>query len=178
MPDSILLAPIDAALAPVSLEPVALAYAIVLNSPADTLLEHVGDGGDSKSTTTRRGEICAAVWAAHRVAIDASKLSADERSNLNELLWRRLRIHWRNYGGSSEEAFAWLERRSSEYLHAQPRANSISAASHIVKTLFDATGIEQDDHTSRSRVISSLVGHRIISEVNHLNELKAQFRFV
>jgi hypothetical protein len=165
----------------VSLDSLALAYVIVLNSLAETLYEHTApvDGdADSQAMTRRRREICAAVWAANRAALDASNLSGNERALMNKLVWRRLHVHWKSFCGSSEEGAAWLESRSTEYLRAQVRASAVTAASHIVKMLFDAIGSKENGASAHSRVLASLVGHRIISEVNHLNELKSQFRFV
>jgi hypothetical protein len=163
-----------------SLESLAVAYVIVLNSLAETLLEHVlvPVGVDAQDTNPRRREIYAAVWAANRAALGASNLSPDERDRLVELVWRRLHVHWQGSCGSLGEATVWLERRSAEYLEALPRGSSISAANHLVKVLFEALGARADSFATRIKVIASLVGHRIISEVNHLNELKSQFRFV
>jgi hypothetical protein len=166
----------------ISLESLALAYVIVLNSLGETLFEHTTPiEGDitPEATVRRRREICAAVWAANRAALRASNLSATERALMSKLVWRRLHVHWQSFCGSSEdEGAAWLERRSGEYLQAQLRANVAGTAGHIVKMLFDAIGVEQHSHSTHSRVLSSLVGHRIISEMNHFNELKSQFRFV
>jgi len=165
----------------VSLEPVAVAYVIVFNSLAETLFEHIAfANGDvnSQETNRRRREICAAVWAANRTALNASNLSPEERALMDKLVWRRVLLYWQSACGSNEEGAAWLERRSAEYLQAQTRGNPITTASHIIEMLFDAIGMKEHAQSTHSRVLASLVGHRIISEVNHLNELKSQFRFV
>jgi len=163
-----------------SLESLGVAYVIVLNSLAETLFEHIllPAAAEAQDTKPRRREIYAAVWAANRAALGASNLSPGERDRLLELVWGRLHVHWQGSCGSLEEASEWLERRSSEYLEALPRGSSISAANHLVKVLFEALGARPDSFATRIKVIASLVGHRIISEVNHLNELKSQFRFV
>ena len=165
----------------VSLESVAVAYVIVLHSLAETLFEHtflVGDDADSLASTRRRREICAAVWAANHAALETSNLSESERARMNDLVWRRLQVHWQTFCGSTGEGSAWLARRASEYLDSQPRGNAIAVAAHIVRILFEAIGVKQDSFPGQSRVIASLIGHRIMSEVNHLNELKSKFRFV
>jgi hypothetical protein len=145
------------------------------------LFEHtapVNGDIDQQAIVCRRREICAAVWAANHSALDASNLSANERALMNKLVWRRLHVHWQGFCGSGEEGLAWLECRSTDYLRALVRANAVTTASHIVRMLFDEIGVRQHNHSTHSRVLSSLVGHRIISETNHLNELKSQFRFV
>ena len=163
------------------LESVAVAYVIVLTSLAETLFEHTVpiDGDvDSGATALRRREICAAVWAANRAALDASNLSASERALFGNLVWRRLVLHWQSFCGSIEEGPAWLESRSADYLPAQTRMNAVETASHILKHLFRAMGANEQRHFAHLRVLASLVGHRISSEVDHLNELKSQSRFV
>jgi hypothetical protein len=118
------------------------------------------------------------VWAANLAALEASSLAVDERALMNKLVWRRLHLHWQTFCESSSEGNRWIENRAAEYLHAQKLDSPIRTASHIVKMLFNAIGVNEDGNSAHSRVLSSLVGHRIISEVNHLNELKSQFRFV
>jgi hypothetical protein len=165
----------------ISLKSLAVAYVIVLNSLAVTLVAHiepVNAEADSEGTGRRRREVCAAVWAANRAALDASNLSAIERGLMNNMVWRRLMLHWQSFCGFDEAGSTWLESRSAEYLPAQTRMNPVTTASHIIKRLFQATGANERRQFAHSRALACLVGQRIISEVNHFNELKSQFRFV
>jgi hypothetical protein len=165
----------------ISLKSLAVAYVIVLNSLAVTLvaqIELANEDVDSEAKGRRRREVCAAVWAANRAALDASNLSAIERGLMNNMVWRRLMLHWQSFCGFDEAGSAWLEKRSAEYLPAQARMNPVTTASHIIKRLFQATGANERRQFAHSRALACLVGERITSEVNHFNELKSQFRFV
>jgi hypothetical protein len=165
----------------ISLKSLAVAYVIVLNSLAVTLvaqIELANEDVDAEAKGRRRREVCAAVWAANRAALDASNLSAIERGLMNNMVWRRLMLHWQNFCGLDEAGSAWLERRSAEYLPAQTRMNPVTTASHIIKRLFQATGANERRQFAHTRALACLVGQRITSEVNHFNELKSQFRFV
>jgi hypothetical protein len=165
----------------VSSESLAVAYVIVLNSLAETLFEHTGPAAgdpDSKATAHRRSEVCAAVWAAIRAALEASTLSAEERARMLNLVWQRLLFRWQEFCGSNGVTSEWVEKRTDEYLHEHERAAPVVAASHIVKTLLKAIGVPDRGRSVQSRVLSSLVGHRIESDAHHFNELKSRYRFV
>jgi hypothetical protein len=166
----------------ISLKSLAVAYGILLNSLAVTLAAHIelpSEDIDAEAMRRRRREVCAAVWAANRAALGASNLSALERGLMNNMVWRRLVLHWQSFCGIDESGSAWLESRSAAYLPAQTRMNPVATASHIIKRLFQATGAtERRQFAHHSRALASLVGQRILSEVTHINELKSQFRFV
>jgi hypothetical protein len=67
---------------------------------------------------------------------------------------------------------------TDEYLQVQERAKPLATASHIVKVLTEALGVPERGRALQSRVLASLVGHRIESDVQHFNDLKARYRFV
>ncbi len=165
----------------VSVESLAVAYVIVLHSLAETLFEHTGPAdGDvcSEAVVHRRREVCAAVWAVIRAALEASTLSAQERVHMLDMVWQRLLIRWQEFCGPDEATSKWLMQRTDEYLQKQERAEPIATASHIVKVLTEALGPPERGRALQSRVLASLVGHRIESDVHHFNDLKARYRFV
>jgi hypothetical protein len=165
----------------VSVESLAVAYVIVLNSLAETLFEHIGsndDNVDSNETARRRREVYAAVWAANRAALEASSLSSDERRLMVKIVWRRLPVHWKDFGTSNEATREWLEKRADEYLSKREDARPVTTASHVVGMLMETTGNAGRCPSMQARVLSSLVGHRIVSDVCHFNELKSRYRFI
>jgi hypothetical protein len=165
----------------ISIESLAVAYVIVLHSLAETLFEHTGpvdsDVGPD-ATAQRRREVCAAVWAAIRAALEASTLSAQERTHMLDMVWQRLLNRWQEFCGPDEATSKWLMKRTDEYLQEQQRGKPIATASHIVKVLTEALGVPERGRALQSRVLASLVGHRIESDVHHFNDLKARYRFV
>jgi hypothetical protein len=164
-----------------SVDSLAIAYAIVLHSLAETLFEHTAPSAgdvDSRATVRRRLEVCAAVWAANHAALEASALSPDERTLMLKVVWKRLALYWKDFCGTSGEISGWVEKRAAEYIHDCLRTQPGATASRIVEELVDAIPVEESVRPARLRALSSLVGHRIVSDVTHFNELKARFRFV
>jgi len=165
----------------VSVESLAVAYVIVLNSLAETLFEQttpVSGDVDSCATAHRRREVCAAVWAANRAALVASSLSADERALMLKSVWRRLLLHWQEFGGPDGANTEWLETRIAEYLHMRGGTRPIATATHIVETLIEAIGSVERIRSMQARALSTLVNHRIVSDVHHFNDLKSRYRFI
>jgi hypothetical protein len=165
----------------VSVDSLAIAYVIVLHSLAETLFESTappnGDA-DSRATVRRRLEVCAAVWAANQAALEASTLSADERSLMQKVVWQRLALYWKDFCGTNGEISGWVEKRAAEYASGFVRTQPVTTATHIVEELLDAIPVADTARSAKLRALSSLVGHRIVSDVTHFNELKSQFRFV
>ena len=165
----------------VSIESLAVAYVIVLNSLAETLFEQttpISGDVDSNATAHRRREVCVAVWAANRAALEASTFYLDERAQMLKLVWQRLLLHWHEFGGSNGANTEWLEARTAEYLHKRGGTRPIATATHIVETLIEAIGSADRIRAMKARVLSSLVNHRIVSDVHHFNDLKSRYRFI
>jgi hypothetical protein len=164
-----------------SVDSLATAYVIVLQSLAETLFEHTAPNNEdvnSKATVRRRLEVCAAVWAANRAALVASTLTGDEQARMQKVVWQRLSLYWQNFRGSPGEISGWVEKRAAEYLEPLERREPIATANHIVEELLDAIAIEESVRSTKLRALTSLVSHRIESDAIHLNELKSRYRFV
>lgn len=164
-----------------SVDSLAVAYVIVLHSLAETLFEHTAPArsdADSGATARRRREVCAAVWATNRVALGASTLSIEERAIMKKAIWQRLLLYWKDFCGSNGDMSEWIEKRATEYMQNRLHTGSVATASHIVEVLLDAIPIAEPARSAQLRALSGLVGHRIVSDVTHFDELKSRYRFV
>src|SRR5688500_2332363 len=104
---------------PFPVEGLAVQYVIVLHSLSETLFDQIArmDGATlPPSAAIRRQEICAAVWAAIRAALDASTLSSDERLLVMQGLMERLLPHWQRFCAPEGLFAVWLADRSTNYL--------------------------------------------------------------
>jgi hypothetical protein len=121
--------------ATVSVDSLATAYVIVLQSLAETLFEHTAPTNEdvnSRAPVRRRLEVCAAVWAANSAALRTSTLSIDEQSRMQKAVWQRLHIYWQDFCGSPGEISGWVEKRAPAYLEHQNRREPIATANLII----------------------------------------------
>jgi hypothetical protein len=165
----------------VTVESLAGAYAIVLSSLAETLFQYIGPiraDDDVQATAIRRREVCAAVWAAMRAALEASTLSREERALMLKIVWKRLQLQWNEFCGANEANVEWLESRSTEYMRKCEGTKPLAIAIHIVEELLEVISDPGRNRSLQLRVLSNLVNHRILSDICHFDALKARYRFV
>jgi hypothetical protein len=128
-------------------------------------------------TTGHRREVCAAIWAAIVAALDASSLSDEDRDRFLPLVLDHLMPYWQSHCGAPLEAAEWLKARSIHYLQNRDRSNQITTAATIVDALLSALEVAESARPAHGRELTSLLAHRIISDVGHFSHLKSRHSF-
>jgi hypothetical protein len=128
----------------------------------------------SASIAERQRESCAALWAAILLSLDASALRSDETEALSSLLFACLEPTWRKHWSTVDED--QLRVRARKYLHHRDARSQVMTATKIVACFFETIGSTDQGKRRLARRLAMLLGHRMLGDVHHLNEVKMNFR--
>jgi hypothetical protein len=128
----------------------------------------------SASFAERRRESCAVLWATILLSLDASALRADEAQALESSLFAclepALRRHWNTV---DEEQ---LRTRAQKYLNHKDARSQVRTASRVVACFFDTIQVAEQGRRRFGKRLAALLGHRMLTDVHRLNEVKMNFR--
>lgn len=123
----------------------------------------------------RRREVCAAVSAAMRFALDTSTLTPEERAKLDPLIQEVLLPYWKKHCEADTDAAAYITERAGFYLSRPVPGSQVKTALAIVQSLVDELGIPDDRKLELMRVLAPSFAHRMISDVHRINDLRTRF---
>jgi len=128
-------------------------------------LENTGD------SETRRQEACAALWAAMVTAIEASSFTEEDCKHLLPLMLEAYLPYWEQHCGAQ----AHPQDHCSRYLQARDAQSHLRTAAAMVDSLLEALAVSDSSKAVYSKLFSALFAHRILSDVQHFNEIKSNY---
>ena len=128
-------------------------------------LENVGDDGSP------RQEACAALWAAMVTAVEASSFNEEDRKQLLPLILDAYLPYWEKHCGANARS----HDRCSRYLQARDAQSHLRTAVAMADSLLEAMAVPDANRAAYSKVFSALLAHRILSDVQHFNEIKSNY---
>jgi hypothetical protein len=139
-----------------------------------SLISELGSDQASASMAERRRESCAVLWATILLSLDASALGADEAQALRSSLFACLESAWRKHWSAIDED--QLQIRAQKYLNHKDARSQVRTASRIVACFFETIEITQQGQRRLGKRLAALLGHRMLSDVHRLNQVKMNFR--
>jgi hypothetical protein len=121
-----------------------------------------------------RRETCGMLWAIILLSLDASALASDETEVLSSLLFACLAPVWRKHWSGVDEL--QLRARAQKYLNQKDARSQVKTASKIAASFFDTVHVAEEGRQRLARQLAALLGHRMLSDVHRLNEVKMNFR--
>jgi hypothetical protein len=122
----------------------------------------------------RHEDACAMLWAVILTGLEASSLSEEERRQISPFLLQAYLAYWRKH---CSEALA-PQQLYQRYLRRRDPHNQLRTATAIADTLFNELEIADPIRASYSKLFSALFAHRILSDVQYVNEIKAVYTIV
>jgi hypothetical protein len=153
-------------------------YGVSLNEFTDeviALLARLDDDPAPLRGHARRREVCAAVSAAMKFALDTSTLTPEERAKLDPLIHEVLLPYWKKHCEADADAAAYITERSGFYLSKTAPGSQVRTALAIVQSLVDELGIPDARKPELMRVLAPSFAHRMISDVHRINDLRTRF---
>jgi hypothetical protein len=121
----------------------------------------------------RRREACAALWAAVVATFEASALTDQEKVRIVPLVGQEMLALW-NKHCAGDPAFLYdITERSIHYLRNIDRSSQLRTATNLLEDLLDSI----DSGAARvlpARRLAAMVAHRMLGDLQRLNEIKAR----
>jgi hypothetical protein len=144
-----------------------------INEVVELVSEIASDQASASLAETRR-ESCAVLWAIILLSLDASALRADEVEVLRSSLFACLEPAWRKHWSAVDEDE--LRARAQKYLDRTDARSQVKTASKIVACFFDTIQMTEQGRRRLGKRLAALLGHRMLTDVHRLNEVKMNFR--
>jgi len=142
---------------------------------SDAFLEFVApdNGVDQVEVLlARRREACAALWAAIVATFEASALTDQEKARIVPLVRHEMLAAW-NKHCAGDPAFLYdITERSNHYLRKIDRSSQLKTATNLLEDLLDSIDAEAA-RTLPARRLAAMVAHRMLGDLQRLNEIKA-----
>lgn len=121
-----------------------------------------------------RTEACAAVWAAISATLDATNFSDEERAVLVPLVMQYMVPFWLKHCGCESDVSQMLTDRASRYLRNRQQGNLMKTAASIVSDLMEAAGTSRESRPKTGRLLTTTLAHRMLSDLQRLDDIAAQ----
>jgi len=160
-----------------SAKELARSYGVSLNDFADEvlkLLARVESDAPAARVSRHRREVCAAVSAAMSFALDSSKLTPEERAQLDPLLREVLLPFWNKHCAADESAAEYIIDRSSFYLEERVAGSQVKTAVSIVTRLVGSLELPADRRAELVQALSPSFAHRMVADVYRLNDVRTR----
>jgi hypothetical protein len=129
-------------------------------------------GDEAEVLLARRREACAALWAAVVATFDASALSDQEKARIVPLVRQEMFAAWNKHCAGDPAVLYDITERSNHYLRNIDRASQLKTATNLLKDLLES--IDSDAaHALPARRLAAMVAHRMLGDLQRLNEIKA-----
>jgi len=161
----------------ISAKKVARDFGLDITSFIDEVLALVSELAADEAAASlgeRRRESCAVLWATILLSLDASALRADEAHALRSSLFASLESAWSKHWSAVDED--QLRIRAQKYLHHKDARSQVKTASKIVACFFDTIQVSEQGQRRLGKRLAALLGHRMLTDVHRLNEVKMNFR--
>ena len=106
--------------------------------------------------------------------LDASALRSDEVLSMSSLLFTCLEPAWKKHWSGVDEM--QLRDRAQKYLNQKDAQSQVKTASKIAACFFETVHVTKEGQRRLVRQLAALLGHRMLSDVHRLNEVKMNFR--
>jgi hypothetical protein len=150
-------------------------FVVTAQAFADTFIQYVSADhteGNPALVVHRRRETCAVVWASIIATLDASALGDDERTKVTPLIRDALVPYWRKYCMDDLDFMAGMLARSDHYLRRHDPHSQLKTATGLMNELLaniDPVAAE----LLPVKTLTSLLAHRMLSDLRRLNEIKS-----
>jgi hypothetical protein len=118
-------------------------------------------------------EICAAVWAAALLAIEASSLPAERAEELALATFDAVMPHWQRSVFADARPETEFQAHVSRYLVQDAFNDQIRISSRLAEQLLEATGAAAESKTAILKPLASLFAVRMLDDVFRLNSASA-----
>jgi hypothetical protein len=152
-------------------------FAVSAQSFADTFIQYIApQNGNCKpeELLRYRREGCAALWAASVATFEASALTDQEKVLVVPIVRQELLAAWNKHCAGDAGNLYEIAERSTHYLRNHDRSSQLLTATNIVNALLEAIDPEAARAVSTKR-LTAMIAHRMLSDLKHLNEVKARY---
>jgi hypothetical protein len=128
--------------------------------------------GEAEVLLGRRRETCAALWAAIVATFDASALTDHEKARIVPLVRQEMLAAWNRHCAGDAAVLYDITDRSNHYLRNIDRASQLKTATNLLKCLLESIDTEAASALPARR-LAAMVAHRMLGDLQRLNEIKA-----
>ena len=133
---------------------------------------HESEAVDAGVLLGRRREACAALWAAVVATFDASALTDQEKARIVPLVRQEMLAAWNIHCAGDPAVLYEITERSSHYLRNIDRSSQLKTATNLLKELLQSIDAEAASALPARR-LAAMVAHRMLGDLQRLNEIKA-----
>jgi hypothetical protein len=153
-------------------------YGVSLNEFADQVMRLLAraeaDPPAVRAAACRR-EVCAAVSAAMTFALDASRLTPEERTVLDPLLREVLIPFWNKHCAADGSVAEYITSRADFYLTRRVAGSQVKTAVSIVTLLVEALEFPAERRAELVQALAPSFAHRMVADVFRLNEVRGRY---
>lgn len=155
----------------ISASTLATDYVVGAHEFFDRVVELCARLDEADDVRVPRKEACAVLWAVIVAGTEASALSEEDRTKTLPLVLQTYLQYWEKHCHETLEPQARCER----YLRCRDPDSHLRTANAITDSLFQELEISDPTRSAYSKLFSALFAHRILSDVQYFNGVKANF---